>query len=544
MKMKVLKSVIFCAICVALFFAVQHVLMRDWFDINNIHYSIKGFKEIDDDNLEAIFIGASSTQYGISPMKIYEDEKICSYNLATPGQPISCSYFLLREAFKQQSPSLVVLEATSLFFGDKGEEDDECWRYILDNLELSSNKIEMAEAYENVIPDADKWDALFPIIKYHRRWSEINTNDFRIDNPIDYYSAGQWILGTVLPSSFTLETINREKDYMLSQDHGDLQFIENGQSGSVTTDTPLYDPSISPYCEEYFLKIKQLCEDNGAQLMLVKIPHMYSPVLLARYSWTELNYQITKAFADKYGINYYDLSYDADPEIDFYTETFDGGIHLNIRGAEKATQALEEYLVANYDLKQNSYPIYDANLEKYHAVRDMAYLQSEMSFDKYMEILERNKDRWTILIAAKDNYVATSNPLDYDVFEKLGLQLISKGELWDSYVAVIDKGTVKYEGLSDRALYYSASLENINVSLTSLGWFSGRQTSPYASIYVNGQETAVNGEGLNIVIYDNESGLIIDSASFDTYQDSRPGIHRWWENFTALRAYEQEYCFK
>lgn len=539
MKMKALKSVIFCAICVVLFFAVQHILMRDWADEDNLYYTIRGIQEIDEDALEILFIGSSVTETGISPMRLYEDTGICSYNLGTPAQSVVCSFFLLRDALKDHAPSLVIFDADGLFF----DGDDKSWRYILDNLDLSQNKIEMAEAYENAVPGGDKWSAIFPIIKYHTRWSELNSNDFKFQKNVDYYSAGQYVFTTVTPSAMTRDDLTREESYMLAAEQGKVKYLENGTEGEYATEIPLYSATISENNRNYLLKIKQLCENHGAQLILTKVPNMLSPAINTG-SWTKSKYFLTKALADEYGIAYFDLLYDTESGTDFATDTSDGGIHLNIRGAEKATQALEEYLVANYDLKKNSDPGYDAKLEMYRAVRDMAYLQSEMSFDKYTERLERNKDRWTILIAAKDNYVSTSNPLNYDGFEKLGLQLISKGELWDSYVAVIDKGVVKYEGLSDRALTYSTSLENINVSLTSLGWFSGWQTPPYASIIVNGQETAVNGEGINIVVYDNESGLVIDSASFDTFQDSRPAIHRWWENFTALRTYEQEYCFK
>lgn len=539
-KMKFLKPVVFCAICVGAFFAAQHILMRDWSDMNNIYYAIGGIDEVGDDSIEVLFIGASEMQYDISPMKLYEDTGVRSYNLATPGQPISCSYYLLREALKEHSPSLVVLEATGLFFGGVGLEDDECWRYILDNLELSSNKIEMAEAYEEAVVGGDRWNALLPMIKYHMRWSELNASDFRFDRDVDYYSAGQWILGTVSPAAITLELIDAERDHLLTLNQEEVQYIENGIPNKYTIESSLYAPSISAYCEEYFLKMKLLCEEHGAQLLLVKVPYVYSPALLARYSWTESNYQITKSFADQHLVAYFDMSYDIDGVVDFTTDTFDGGIHLNARGAEKTTQALGEYLLQNYELKSVHDPQYESNLDKYRGLRDIAYLQSEMNFDNYMDTLLQNKDKWTILMAVKDNYVSTALPLDYDAFEKLGLQLIQNGEFWDAYVAIIERGTVRYEALSGRAVNYAANLESINVNMSSSGWY----TVPNASIVVNGQEAALNGEGLNIVVFDNESGLVIDSASFDTYQESRPGTHRWWENFTALRAYEREFCFE
>ena len=85
MKRPLLSSVIFLVIFALLFSAVQAVLTPDHNENHNIWYSLHGFDNLDSNSIEVLYLGASHTTLDVSPMKLYEDEQICSYCLSTPG---------------------------------------------------------------------------------------------------------------------------------------------------------------------------------------------------------------------------------------------------------------------------------------------------------------------------------------------------------------------------------------------------------------------------------------------------------------------------
>ena len=55
--------------------------------------------------------------------------------------------------------------------------------------------------------------------------------------------------------------------------------------------------------------------------------------------------------SDKYGLDYFNYEKMADEiGIDYSTDTYDAGLHLNLAGAEKLSKYFGEYLIENYDL--------------------------------------------------------------------------------------------------------------------------------------------------------------------------------------------------
>ncbi len=78
------------------------------------------FYELDKNQVDVLCIGSSHVYYGINTCQLFEDYGIASYLLASPGQPVWISYYLLEEALKTQYPRLVVLDIGTLY---RKEED-------------------------------------------------------------------------------------------------------------------------------------------------------------------------------------------------------------------------------------------------------------------------------------------------------------------------------------------------------------------------------------------------------------------------------------
>lgn len=98
----------------------------------------------------------------------------------------------------------------------------------------------------------------------------------------------------------------------------------------------------------YMDKITALCRENDIQLVLVKAPSLYP------YWYDQWEEQVEDYAAenDLLYINFLELV--EETGLDFATDTYDAGLHLNLSGAEKITEYLGEVLQRETELKDRS----------------------------------------------------------------------------------------------------------------------------------------------------------------------------------------------
>jgi len=534
---KLLKSTIFLLIGIVMFFSIQEVMTPKWSNQENMDHIIAGLETLDANSIDVLFLGASHVTYGMSPMQLYEDTGICSYSLATSGQRIPGSYYLLKKAFEKQSPSVVMLDV-STFFEVEDEDYNAAWRYILDNFELDTTKIEMAGDYDEQWYSDGKWAAIFPIIKYHTRWSQLSEDDFSIKEPTDYYSAGQFVYAFVNSTFQTIEGVDAASAAMINQVVGERKSRDSNEISEEEFSSPLYEPTVSENLVEWLVKIDTLCAERGAELVLMKIPVLAYPQFY-RGAWTKQKAEIIESIAGECEIPFFDLQYHVNSGINFQTDTPDSGMHLNFRGSQKVAKTIGMYLLNNYVLNQSGNLRYDESLVKFQKVREIALLQSEMSFASYMERLAQHKEDFTVFLVACEEYTTGMDDASYQLLENLGLQMIRDGGYTDAYVAVMDRGEVGYEAVSNRRIDYNLKCGSLSIGLSSSGW----HTTPHCSIEINGVEYSGGKRGLNIVVYDHESGGVIDSVTFDTFTESKTATRNWSNVNKYLRDYESAVCF-
>ena len=543
---KLIKSVIFLVIGIALFAVVQDVLTPDPASAENRKYQIESISLLEDDTIDVLFLGTSHPEYGISPMRIYENTQIRSYNLGTSAQPIECSYFLLKYVFQTQNPQIVMLDCSGLFnkdYGTAATYSDAWWRGVLDNMPFSSLKWEMAKVYGEKDFGSGVLSAMFPIIRYHTRWSQLRSSDFKLsflsktDSP--YYSAGQCLSNDVVSSLTTISEANYIANVMVKNSQGWTEYYQNDAVQEQDVEGILYNPTVSANELAYLLKIQGLCYERGAKLVLIKVPSLYFPQLQSG-AWTEIASERAAEVASQYNIPYYDLMYGATGIVDFNTDTQDGGWHLNFRGAEKVSDALSSILTEDYHCVGGSNAQFNKMLADYKKTRETAKLSSERNFYNYIDCLAEHKDDWNIFISVSEEYTYKMTEADYDFLqEKLGLQLIAKGEFSNSYMAVIERGSLLHEELSNRKIEQTMEVDGHTVRLVSSGWYY----VPTVSIKIDGREYTQSGRGIHFVVYDNESELVIDNVRFDTYQESKPAFRNRGVPVSYLRAYESAVCF-
>lgn len=258
---------------------------------------------------DVIFVGDCEVYENISPIRLYEQYGITSYIRGSAQQLIWQSYYLMEETFRYETPKIMVFNVLSMMYGEPQNEAYN--RMTLDGMRWSSSKIKSIFASmtdEEREKDAF-WSYVFPILRYHTRWSELEKADFT------YY--------------FNKRQISHNGYYM----RVDVLPVER-----MPTARPLEDYQFADVCYEYLDKMRELCEKNGTQFVLFKAPSIY-PV------WYDEWDQQIKDYAKEHDLLYINALEAAEEiGIDWNTDTYDGGLHMNLSGAEKVSDYLGRVL--------------------------------------------------------------------------------------------------------------------------------------------------------------------------------------------------------
>lgn len=260
---------------------------------------------------DVIFIGDCEVYENFSPVTLWEDYGITSYIRGSAQQLIWQSYYLLEETLEKESPAVVVYNVQAMKYAQPQSEAYN--RMALDGMPLSQHKIDAINA--SMCEDEDMISYLIPLLRYHSRWSELSSEDL---------------------------------EYMFKKDpvtiSGYLMRADTKPMTKLPNVPVLEDYTIGERCWYYLDKMRELCKAHGAQLVLIKSPSLWP------HWYDEWDEQIS-AYAEKYGLDYLNLlPYADDIGLDMQTDTYDGGLHLNVYGAEKLSRYFGKILSDKYDV--------------------------------------------------------------------------------------------------------------------------------------------------------------------------------------------------
>lgn len=485
---KQIKSILFLILVITLLGTLDQLFTPKWYYPDPTLKEpasriLTGIYDEPQNSIDVAFLGTSHITFGIAPMESYEKYGIKSYNLATSGQPIQISYYLFKDVLKTQAPKVLVYDASSLFLGGSWEA---AWRYVLDYMPFSSNKYKATQEFTTNFNDIALLEALSPLYNYHTRWSsleKIDFTDFSRNNHL--YTKGGVLNSEQIPAP-TVEEMN-------------------------TSAPPV---SISDDMVNWLLKIKTLCEENDVELLVTKIPSIQLPAVYEP-AWTRPRSDEVRRICQENGIPFFDILYDTPTSIDPATDFSDGGGHMNFLGTQKVSNILGDYLVNHYTLDTDRLPVWDEDLETYKKVRNVALLQLDFQFESYLSRLKDCFADKTIFVSASDEMSSALTDKEKERLQALGLQTNFSDCYRKSYLAVIENGTVIYETSSDDKLSYSGEITGTNIPYSLVS--SNYNTGSCAEIIIDNTNYARNTRGFNIVVYDTDTQMVLDSVSFDTY---------------------------
>ena len=284
-------------------------------------------------NHDVIFIGDCEVYANFSPMELYREAGITAYVRGTSQQLIWQSYYLLKETLEYETPRAVVWNVNAMRYSEPVKE--EFHRLTMDQMRWSDEKVGMILA--SMTEEESFLSYVFPILRYHSRFDKLTSEDFEYlftvkDNTFNGYQMNK----NVVPVG-TLPTVRR---------------LANYQFGDI--------------CYEYLDKMRLLCEEKGVELILIKAPS------LQPHWYEQYNDQMVQ-YAAEHGLKFYNFVDAAEKiGIDYQTDTYDAGLHLNLDGATKMSQYFARILAEDHGIPDRRddpeiSALYDEKLRQYDA---------------------------------------------------------------------------------------------------------------------------------------------------------------------------------
>ena len=286
-------------------------------------------------NNDVIFIGDCEVYETFVPAILWEKYGISSYVRGSPQQLVWHSYYILEETLRYETPKAVVFNVYSLKYGTPQSEAYN--RLTFDTMKMSD--IKLKAIYDSMTEYESIVDYIFPLLRYHSRITELEQNDFKywFASPERVSDSGYLIQTGVVPRAAETENPRELRDYEFSQTAFD-----------------------------YLDKIKNLCEDNDIELILVK-----APTDSWNYYWYDEYEAQVQDYVKKNNLKYYNLiECENDIGIDWSIDTYDAGFHLNVYGAEKTTDYFgkilsEECQIPNRKGEESLSKEWDVRVQEY-----------------------------------------------------------------------------------------------------------------------------------------------------------------------------------
>lgn len=285
-------------------------------------------------NHDVIFLGDCEVYANYSPMELYRDYGITAYIRGTPQQLVWMSYYIAEETFRQETPRVLVFNVNAMRYSEPVSEAYN--RLTIDKMRWSASKTGIILA--SMTEEEQFLSYVFPILRYHSRFDQLTQEDFTY-------------LFRVKNNTFNGFQLHTEVE----------------PAGALPVKRVLADYRFGDICYEYLDKLRVLCEENGTKLILVKAPSLYP------YWYEEYDAQI-REYAKKHGLSYYNFAEQTDEiGLDFAADTYDGGYHLNLSGANKLSRYFGEILVEEHGLSDqrqnpNIAAVYDKKLQEYDRI--------------------------------------------------------------------------------------------------------------------------------------------------------------------------------
>ncbi len=279
---------------------------------------------------DVLFFGTSRVLDGVTPMELWRDYGITSYNMGNNSEPLGMTRYTMEYAFSVHTPKIAVIDVFYVMHAL-----DEAWTYpyrhiFLDSVPFGAEKFDIVK---NTLPK-EKWiEFMAPFSLYHGRWDEILSG------------GGERMV--------ECETFTMGSEMRAARWH---------RGDSPITDAIQEAPLIG---EGALREMVALCRERGVEPVLVALPgEAYEHEQMAMNAVAPLAQEWGVPFVNMVGLDIVDIT----------TDCNDWSGHLNPDGATKTTAFLGAWLKEHYALEDkrgdSAFAHWDENLMRYEAHRE------------------------------------------------------------------------------------------------------------------------------------------------------------------------------
>lgn len=331
-KKQLFQSVVFLVLFLVILKHLTYVIRTNG-DVKDI---FTGFYAEKEDTLDVIMIGSSPVYPFYSGAKLWGEYGITCYPLSSHVQRPSAALPLLKEAYKTQTPQVVVFEMRMYTMEDGRMEDNMAYaRGVTDNMKYSLNRIYAINRL--VTEPLERYTYYFDIFKYHSNWRTM-----------------------VLPEQlacFRYEKLNPLKGFVIRDEVGPLE------KENIPICMNLKESlAIPKEQEERLYELLDFLKEQQQQALFIVSPFRENADLQKMFNYM-------KEIIESYGYEFVNMNeHYEEIGINFETDYYDFGGHVNALGAEKCTDYLGK-LLAGYQMEdkrgQEKYASWDRAYQNY-----------------------------------------------------------------------------------------------------------------------------------------------------------------------------------
>ena len=311
----------FLAVMMSCLLLQQYVLRN--VDHNSLR--VEGFYQEERDSLFVVDTAATDIYTSFMPGRAYEKYGFTSYLLASESITSEGVITAVKEVVRTQHPSLIIIEANAFLYGDSDNETNEAHVHkFFDNLPFSINKLNYIN---RKVPVDNKWEYMFPLIKYHGLWTELPD---RVN---------------MMQSNFNLDL----RGYNYLKGFRTTAKVFKSDTPSLNSQLPYEtgELDLDPELQQNLFDLLDYSKENNLNVIFVRAPHYVTKDTYDRVKRSNKMESILKERGfDYYAFENYSELIGIDDSRDFYNED-----HMNVYGAIKFTDFLAEGLANDDDLK-------------------------------------------------------------------------------------------------------------------------------------------------------------------------------------------------
>ena len=415
-------------------------------------------------------------------------------------------------------PKIVLLGHSSLTFGIDSERIEEAFGMPVVNMglhggngnafheEMAKYNVEQGDIYiichsdyddDNVIQDAmTAWSS---IENHLNLWKILRVNDIGtmakafpiyLKHCLGYHSAGT---GNQDPGGLYARSAFNE--------YGDVALLREGNQ--YTFEGEVVPPGIGDAAVDRINELNGYLTKRGATLLVAGYPIGNGNVTAEAAEFEAFQEQLADRLDCPVISNYADYMFD-------YRYFYDTNLHLNTEGVALRTGQL----ISDIKRWKSTGTDADMDMDEYADIIADDNLPHIDYMDQYLDALGKARDRYTIIISAGDGASAAMSEELRKGFQAIGLSADWPRRDGDGYVAVVEQGQLIAEEFGDEELEVSGTFDSGSMAYSIT--IGQRNQGGGSSILLNGQEYSRHAEGLNFVVYSNETHRILDEVVFYT----------------------------